>query len=101
MTVDNKLKYSDSVYMQNVKSKARQKVHYVFENFWDIGKSESYDRIFFEYHKGRISIKEICIIAEGFGVPSWVIEMRKRDFAGMSGGADIYRQEHLKKGNNG
>jgi hypothetical protein len=26
--------------------------------------------------------------------------MRKRDFAGMTGGADIYRQEHLKKGNN-
>ena len=46
MTVDNKLKYSDSVYMQKVKSKARQKVHYIFKNFWDIGKWESYDRIF-------------------------------------------------------
>ena len=32
--------------------------------------------IFFEYHKGKYQSK-ICIIAEGFGVPSWVIEMRK------------------------
>ena len=91
------MKYSNSVYMQNVKSKARQKVHYIFENFYDIGKWESYDRIFFEYHKGRISMKEICIIAEGFGIPTWVIEMRKRDFAKMGSGAKAYKLEHLQR----
>ena len=42
-------------------------------------------------------MKEICIIAEGFGIPTWVIEMRKRDFAKMGSGAKAYKLEHLQR----
>ena len=41
--------------------------------------------LFYEMDKGRITLDEICVIAEGFGIPADVVRMRRRDWIGMAG----------------
>jgi hypothetical protein len=45
-----------------------------------------YEKVFYEMDKGRITLDEICVIAEGFGIPADVVRMRRRDFIHMAGG---------------
>tara|TARA_A100000172_G_scaffold71970_1_gene52895 strand:- start:57 stop:356 length:300 start_codon:yes stop_codon:yes gene_type:complete len=69
--------------MENVKSQARVKVHNIMEEWPD--KWTVYEKVFYEMDKGRITLDEICVIAEGFGIPADVVRMRRRDFIGMAG----------------
>ena len=65
----------------NVKTQAKVKVHKLLDenievhNRWDM-----YSEIFTEMDKRRITLREICVIAEGLGIPAAVIEMRRRDW---------------------
>ena len=85
-----------TVSMNNVKSKARMKVHKLLdENMAVHGKWNMYSQIFKEMDKGRITLKEICVIAEGFGIPVGVIEMRRRDLIGMAGSLENLKNEEV------
>tara|TARA_R100000935_G_scaffold46587_1_gene70058 strand:+ start:827 stop:1057 length:231 start_codon:yes stop_codon:yes gene_type:complete len=67
--------------MDNINSKTRVKVHKIIDEWSE--KWEVYNQIFYEMDKRRITLKEICIIAEGFGIPAGVVEMRRRDLIKM------------------
>ena len=70
--------------MENVKSKAKMKVHNIIKEWPD--KWTVYEKVFNEMDKGRITLNEICVIAEGFGIPAGVVRMRRRDLLIMAGG---------------
>ena len=70
-------------YMENVRSQARVKVHNIIKEWPD--KWTVYEGVFYEMDKSRITLNEICVIAEGFGIPADVVRMRRRDFIGMAG----------------
>jgi hypothetical protein len=78
--------------MENVKSQAKVKVHNIMEEWPD--KWTVYEKVFYEMDKGRITLNEICVIAEGFGIPSGVVRMRRRDLLKMPGG---YNNSYNKK----
>tara|TARA_Y100001951_G_C11144495_1_gene185541 strand:- start:131 stop:343 length:213 start_codon:yes stop_codon:yes gene_type:complete len=69
----------------NVKTQARIKVRKLLkENIRGHNKWEMYTQIFAEMDKRRITLKEICAIAESLGVPGCVIEMRRNDLLKMA-----------------
>ena len=71
-------------YMENVRSQARVKVHNIMEEWPD--KWTVYERVFYEMDKSRITLNEICVIAEGFGIPADVVRMRRSYWLELGGG---------------
>jgi len=69
--------------MDNVKSQAKVKVHNIMAEWPD--KWTVYEKVFHEMDKGRITLNEICVIAEGFGIPSDVVKMRRRYWLELGG----------------
>ena len=51
------------------------KVHKIINEWPD--KWTVYEQVFYEMDKGRITLNEICVIAEGFGIPGDVVKMRR------------------------
>ena len=70
--------------MENVRSQARVKVHNIMEEWPD--KWTVYERGFYEMDKSRITLNEICVIAEGFGIPADVVKMRRSYWLELGGG---------------
>ena len=69
----------------NIKMQARIKVHKLLdENISGHHKWDMYTEIFDEMDKRRITLKEICVIAESLGIEAWVIEMRRNDLLKMA-----------------
>jgi hypothetical protein len=69
----------------NIKMQARIKVHKLLdENISVHHKWDMYTQIFDEMDKRRITLKEICVIAESLGIEAWVIEMRRNDLLKMA-----------------
>lgn len=72
--------------INNVKTQAKIKVHKLLdENIAVHNKWDMYSEIFAEMDKRRITLKEICVIAESLNIPSAIIEMRRRDIQQMPG----------------
>jgi len=69
--------------MDNVKSKAKMKVHKIIDEWPD--KWTVYEQVFYEMDKGRITLNEICVIAEGFGIPAGVVKMRRSYWLELGG----------------
>ena len=69
--------------MDNVKSKAKMKVHKIIDEWPD--KWTVYEQVFYEMDKGRITLSEICVIAEGFGIPAGVVKMRRSYWLELGG----------------
>ena len=68
-----------------VSMQARMKVHKLLdENISVHHKWDMYTQIFAEMDKRRITLKEICVIAESLGVPGCVIKMRRNDLLKMA-----------------
>ena len=64
---------------------ARIKVHKLLdENISVHHKWDMYTLIFDEMDKRRITLIEICVIAESLGIEAWVIEMRRNDLLKMA-----------------
>ena len=64
---------------------ARIKVHKLLdENTKVHHKWDMYTQIFAEMDKRRITLKEICVIAESLGIPECVIKMRRNDLLKMA-----------------
>ena len=68
-----------------VSMQARMKVHKLLdENISVHHKWDMYTQIFAEMDKRRITLKEICVIAESLGIPEYVIKMRRNDLLKMA-----------------
>ena len=68
-----------------VSMQARMKVHKLLdENISVHHKWDMYTQIFAEMDKRRITLKEICVIAESLGIEAWVIKMRRNDLLKMA-----------------
>ena len=64
---------------------SRIKVHKLLdENTKVRPKWDMYTQIFAEMDKRRITLKEICVIAESLGIEAWVIKMRRNDLLKMA-----------------
>ena len=64
---------------------SRIKVHKLLdENTKVRPKWDMYTQIFAEMDKRRITLKEICVIAESLGIPECVIKMRRNDLLKMA-----------------